>query len=125
MRAGSYGAVYDFVPQTFLLPNEYVAFMREYAEQKEPSIWICKPSDSSRGRGIFLISDMSQLIYDQQVCFGDSSRGRGIFLISDMSQLIYDQQYVIQQYIKTPLLIAGFKFDIRMYVMITSFHPMR
>ena len=41
----------------------------QYAERSEPSIWICKPSDSSRGRGIFLISDMSQLIYDQQVRF--------------------------------------------------------
>eukprot|EP00286_Rhodomonas_abbreviata_P021046 CAMPEP_0181302426 /NCGR_PEP_ID=MMETSP1101-20121128/7994_1 /TAXON_ID=46948 /ORGANISM="Rhodomonas abbreviata, Strain Caron Lab Isolate" /LENGTH=290 /DNA_ID=CAMNT_0023407883 /DNA_START=355 /DNA_END=1224 /DNA_ORIENTATION=- len=97
--AGSYGPIYNFVPTTFVLPNEYVNFMREYAEQEDPGIWICKPSDSSRGRGIFLISDMSQLIYDQQ--------------------------YVIQQYMDRPLLLGGFKFDLRLYVLITSFHPMR
>jgi tubulin polyglutamylase TTLL2 len=91
--------VYNFVPTTFVLPNEYVNFMREYAEQTEKAIWICKPSDSSRGRGIFLISDMSQLIYDQQ--------------------------YVIQQYISNPLLLGGFKFDLRLYVLITSFFPIR
>lgn len=97
--AGSYGPIYNFVPTTFVLPNEYVSFMREYAEQTEKNIWICKPSDSSRGRGIFLISDMSQLIYDQQ--------------------------YVIQQYIKNPLLLGGFKFDLRLYVLVTSFFPLR
>lgn len=41
--AGSYGPIYNFVPTTFVLPNEYVSFMREYAEQTEKNIWICKP----------------------------------------------------------------------------------
>jgi len=98
--AGSYGPIFNFVPTTFVLPNEYVAFMREYAEREEEKpLWICKPSDSSRGRGIFLISDMSQLVYDQQ--------------------------YVVQEYIANPLLVGGFKFDLRLYVLVTSFHPIR
>ena len=97
--AGSYGSIYNFVPTTYVLPNEYVNFMRECVEQVEPCIWIAKPADSSRGRGIFLLSDISELVYDQQ--------------------------YIIQRYIDNPLLIGGFKFDLRLYVYIPTFFPLR
>ena len=40
--------------------------MEAYAAQEEKAIWICKPSDSSRGRDIFLLRELSDLIYDQQ-----------------------------------------------------------
>jgi len=63
------------------------------------TIWICKPSDSSRGRGVFLIRDLNELAYDQQ--------------------------YIAQRYIDRPLTIGGYKFDLRLYVLVTSFHPMR
>lgn len=97
--AGSYGSICNFVPTTYVLPNEYVAFMRECVEQSDHSIWIAKPSDSSRGRGIFLISDISELVYDQQ--------------------------YIIQKYIHNPFLIGGFKFDLRLYVLVPHFFPLQ
>jgi len=102
--AGSYGKIFDFVPMTFVLPNEYLAFMQAFSERQESDeagekFWICKPSDSSRGRGIFIISHISQLVYDQQ--------------------------YVVQEYISRPLTVGGFKFDLRLYVLVTSFHPLR
>ena len=101
---GSYGKIFDFIPTTFCLPNEYLAFMKAFTERQESEeegekYWICKPSDSSRGRGIFIISHISQLVYDQQ--------------------------YVVQEYISRPLLVGGFKFDLRLYVLVTSFHPLR
>jgi tubulin polyglutamylase TTLL2 len=62
--AGSFGKIFDFVPTTFVLPNEYLAFAKAFADgqdREEEQFWICKPSDSSRGRGIFIISHISQV----------------------------------------------------------------
>jgi hypothetical protein len=61
-------------------------------------IWICKPSASSQGRGIFLIDDVKDMIYDAP--------------------------YIAQHYLDKPYLIAGYKFDIRLYVLCTSFRPL-
>jgi tubulin polyglutamylase TTLL2 len=62
-------------------------------------MWICKPSDLSRGRGIQIINNMDDLKYDQQS--------------------------VLQKYIHNPLLIRGMKWDMRIYVAIPQMRPMK
>ncbi|KAM6279657.1 putative tubulin polyglutamylase TTLL2 isoform 1-T2 [Porphyrio hochstetteri] len=101
---GAYGsALYEFSPMAFIMPNDYVKFIAEYSKDRQsvgrrPSYWICKPVDLSRGRGILIFQNIKDLVYDCAV--------------------------VVQKYISNPLLISGYKLDLRLYVCVTSFCPL-
>uniref|UniRef100_A0A8C9YAX1 Tubulin tyrosine ligase-like family, member 2 n=1 Tax=Sander lucioperca TaxID=283035 RepID=A0A8C9YAX1_SANLU len=102
MRATFGSALYDFSPTAFILPNDYTRFLSEYNKlrlTRGPSAyWICKPVDLSRGRGIFIFEDIKDLVYDCSV--------------------------IVQRYVSNPLLISGYKFDLRIYACVKSFHPL-
>uniref|UniRef100_A0AAY4DRY3 Tubulin--tyrosine ligase-like protein 5 n=1 Tax=Denticeps clupeoides TaxID=299321 RepID=A0AAY4DRY3_9TELE len=53
-----------------------------------------------------------------------SSRGRGIYLVSSPSQIPLDESILVSRYISNPLLIDDFKFDVRLYVLVTSYDPL-
>lgn len=53
------------------------------------------------------------------------SRGRGIHLIDDISEVNIDELSVISKYVSNPLLINGHKFDLRIYVLVTCYDPLR
>ena len=53
------------------------------------------------------------------------SRGRGIYLVDDISEVNVEDISVISKYISNPLLINGHKFDLRIYVLVSSFDPLR
>ncbi|XP_069810678.1 probable tubulin polyglutamylase TTLL2 [Dendropsophus ebraccatus] len=99
---GIYGSSYfEFSPVVFILPNDYTKFLAEFTKErheKKSSYWICKPTDMSRGRGIFIFQDIKDLAYDCPV--------------------------IVQKYITNPLLISGYKFDLRIYVCVTCFCPL-
>ncbi|XP_071522379.1 probable tubulin polyglutamylase TTLL2 [Panulirus ornatus] len=137
-----FGTTFDFMPATYLLPCEYTKLVAEYtrlmyhhnhnnnnkvaehgvksapltttgqtgvllgnqcwgqAPQDPPAhnIWICKPTGSSQGRGISIFQELHDLTYASSA--------------------------VVQRYVHNPLLVGGYKCDVRLYVLVTSFLPL-
>lgn len=103
----------DFIPQTFMLPADYNLFVEEF--RKNPNTtWIMKPCGKARGIGIFLVNKLSQL----KKWSRDSKT-------SNFTPPTSKDTYVISKYIDNPLLIGGKKFDLRYYVLVTSFRPLK
>lgn len=94
---------FDFVPDTYILPDEFGEFYEHYQKLKQhdskKNIWIVKPANACQGKGIQLIDD-----------------------INDVN---VDELSVISRYVTNPLLINGHKFDLRVYVLVTSYEPLK
>jgi hypothetical protein len=45
-------------------------------------------------------------------------------MVADISDVAYGEPMVIQRYVADPLLLDGYKFDLRLYVCVTSTHPL-
>ena len=52
------------------------------------------------------------------------SRGRGISVVSELADVTYADACVVQSYLRTPHLLDGYKYDLRLYVLVTSFAPL-
>mmetsp|Transcript_19100 Transcript_19100/g.23637 ORF Transcript_19100/g.23637 Transcript_19100/m.23637 type:complete len:212 (-) Transcript_19100:600-1235(-) len=90
---------FGFIPKTYILPNEFV-YLEEDMKQNVGKKWIVKPAASSQGRGIFVTSNLAEIPHK-------------------------DKQFVVSEYVSSPLLFNGFKFDLRIYVALTSVNPLR
>jgi hypothetical protein len=94
---------YNFMPKTFIFPADSKKFIEAKNSYNignaKKKYWIFKPTASSCGRGIKII--------DEVTIIPDASKG---FLISD--------------YISNPHLIKGYKYDLRVYVLVTNYDPL-
>jgi len=102
----------DVIPTTFILPGDYAIFVEDFRRNPNAT-WIAKPSCKSQGQGIFLVSKLGQLKK-----FASSSK-------LPFQSLAFKENYVISKYIENPLLIGGKKFDMRIYVLVTCYKPLK
>ncbi|CAL8089359.1 unnamed protein product [Calicophoron daubneyi] len=108
----------DFIPTTFELPMEYHMFIEEF--RKSPgSVWIMKPVAKSQGKGIFLFRKLKDIEAWKRVGMADHQA------CGDMLSRELPETYVVSKYIDKPYLVCGRKFDLRVYVLVTSFSPLK
>lgn len=108
--AGKMSIEHELIPQTYILPQDYSMFMDEY--QKAPTRkWIVKPAASSQGKGIFILTKYNQTKQLASVLFKTDSTNK--------------ENFVVSKYIDNPLLIGSKKFDLRLYVLVTNYKPLK
>ncbi|XP_068131352.1 tubulin polyglutamylase TTLL13 isoform X2 [Hyperolius riggenbachi] len=89
---------YNIFPRTWCLPADY-GDLQAYCRTKKNKTYICKPDSGCQGKGIFLSKNMKDIKHGEHM--------------------------ICQQYVSKPFLISGYKFDLRIYVLVTSCEPLR
>ncbi|KAL8197332.1 UNVERIFIED_CONTAM: hypothetical protein K2H54_020492 [Gekko kuhli] len=89
---------YCIFPRTWCLPADYGDF-QAYGRLRKNRTYICKPDSGCQGRGIFITRNPKEIKHGEHM--------------------------ICQQYITKPFLIDGFKFDMRIYVLVTSCDPLK
>ncbi len=97
-----FASEYNFFPRSWVLPAQASAF-HAYADELK-----------SRGK--------TRTFITKPVA---SAQGKGISLARSASKISSDGQLLVQEYMSRPFLIDGFKFDLRVYVLLTSCDPLR
>ena len=91
---------YNFMPENFILPRDKEIVdenLKEYNVFDRENIYIVKPVASSRGRGVRILTDVTTL----------PNKG------------------MLEKYIYNPHLINKKKYDLRLYLLVTGFNPLK
>ncbi|KAL2078096.1 hypothetical protein ACEWY4_025781 [Coilia grayii] len=89
---------YNIFPRTWCLPADYSDF-QAYTRAKKYKTYICKPDSGCQGRGIFLTKSSKDIKPGEHM--------------------------ICQVYVSRPFIMDGYKFDLRIYVLVTSCDPFR
>ncbi|XP_044300591.1 tubulin polyglutamylase TTLL6 [Varanus komodoensis] len=89
---------FNFFPRTWCLPADY-GELQSFGRSKKHKTYICKPDSGCQGKGIFITRTVKDIKPGEDM--------------------------ICQLYISKPFIIDGFKFDLRVYVLVTSCDPLR
>ncbi|XP_030062157.1 tubulin polyglutamylase TTLL7 isoform X2 [Microcaecilia unicolor] len=93
---------YSFIPRTWIFPAEYTQFQnytKELKKKRRQKTFIIKPANGAMGHGISLTRN------------GD--------------KVPTQDHLIVQEYLDKPFLMEGYKFDLRIYTLVTSCDPLR
>ncbi|XP_015274875.1 PREDICTED: tubulin polyglutamylase TTLL7 [Gekko japonicus] len=93
---------YSFIPRTWIFPAEYTQFqnyVKELKRKRRQKTFIVKPANGAMGHGISLIRNGEKLHSQEHL--------------------------IVQEYLEKPFLIEGYKFDLRVYILVTSCDPLK
>uniref|UniRef100_U3JTZ5 Tubulin tyrosine ligase like 7 n=1 Tax=Ficedula albicollis TaxID=59894 RepID=U3JTZ5_FICAL len=93
---------YSFIPRTWIFPSEYTQFqnyVKELKKKRRQKTFIVKPANGAMGHGISLIRNGEKLQAQDHL--------------------------IVQEYLDKPFLMEGYKFDLRVYILITSCDPLK
>ncbi|KAJ3172775.1 Tubulin polyglutamylase ttll6 [Geranomyces variabilis] len=97
----------NFFPRTWILPLEWgdLKAAHQAASRRRPC-YIVKPDHGCQGKGISLLSSPDDLVPMLKALKGPNN-------------------LIVQTYLTRPCLINDYKFDLRVYVLVTSVKPLR
>lgn len=95
-----FGSEYNICPKTYIFPHDYRRFVMDTkVKETAKNYYIMKPVSASCGHGIKVINASTTL-----------PRNR--------------KNYLVSKYVSKPHLIRGYKYDMRIYVLVTSYDPL-
>ncbi|KAF8381383.1 ttll-5 [Pristionchus pacificus] len=97
------GGPFSFIPEFFVTPRDMDRLTRAMEDRR---------SRSSGHDASFIVKPVA------------GSRGKGIFLAKKPDEIPLASPLLVSRYISAPLTVNDHKFDLRVYVAVTSFYPL-
>lgn len=149
-----HGPVFDFYPQSYIIPEDYLRLSVEHSKRATESSSLTSyhnllnPSDVPRttadvhaNPSVIISKRMKSPVWSKHPPPVPSphdirfvpvwiskpiaqSQGKGIYITTHIPAIANDKKSVVQEYISRPLLLGGYKWDMRIYVCVAAIDPL-